>query len=279
MFQVRKMCAKDFPFAVQLANTMNWNMAESDFEFNQTLEPDGCFILLQNHERIAIATCISYGKIGWFGNLIVETEYRQKGAGTLLVNHAIEYLRNKGVELVGIYAYQHLEKFYGDIGFKIQDKFGLFSGQTTKNKPQDSVQRGYEEDIMSLVEFDRKCSGWNRQKLFEVILRQKNNLCYYCNEKDRIIGFVMAKVYDESAEIGPLMVHPNNAEVATKLLSQVLSHLKGLEVYVCIPLKETVLLESLMVAGLKERFRLTRMFLGSIIAQNCVCAPESLERG
>ncbi|HLN45691.1 MAG TPA: GNAT family N-acetyltransferase, partial [Candidatus Sulfotelmatobacter sp.] len=276
--QVRRMHVEDFPFAVQLANTMDWNMTEYDFKFNQSLEPDGCFTLLHNHERVGIATCINYGKIGWFGNLVVETKHRGKGAGSFLVNHAVEYLRNKGVESVGIYAYKHLPKFYGDIGFKAQDEFGLFSGQITKATPQDGPQQAHKRDIMPLIEFDRQCFGWNRQKLIEAILCPETNVCYYYASSGKIIGFVMAKVYDEMAEIGPLVSYPN-PEVAAKLLSQVLYHLKGLEVYVCIPIDEIGLLESLSTAGLKERFRLTRMFLGSIITQNCVCVPESLERG
>ena len=71
MFRAGKMRAEDFPFAVQLANTMDWNMAESDFEFMTKLEPDGCFLAFQAEEPVGIATCVSYGKTGWFGNLSV----------------------------------------------------------------------------------------------------------------------------------------------------------------------------------------------------------------
>jgi hypothetical protein len=39
MFHVEKMKVDDFSFAVQLANTMNWNMAVEDFEFMAKLEP------------------------------------------------------------------------------------------------------------------------------------------------------------------------------------------------------------------------------------------------
>ncbi|MGE5533230.1 MAG: hypothetical protein ACM3UN_02645, partial [Bacillota bacterium] len=69
MFQVRTMLAKDFLFATKLANTMNWNMAKEDFEFMSSLEPEGCFVLFDGSKKLGIATCISYGKIGWFGNL------------------------------------------------------------------------------------------------------------------------------------------------------------------------------------------------------------------
>ena len=83
MFQVKLMTADDFPFATELANTMDWNMATEDFQFMQSLEPEGCFVLYDGAKRLGIATCISYGKMGWFGNLIVKEEYRNRGAGSL----------------------------------------------------------------------------------------------------------------------------------------------------------------------------------------------------
>ncbi len=92
MFQVRAMRVDDFPFAVQLANTMNWNMAEEDFEFMASLEPHGNFIALDDGKPIGIATCISFGTVGWFGNLIVKEQYRSKGVGSLLVKHASRLL-------------------------------------------------------------------------------------------------------------------------------------------------------------------------------------------
>ena len=80
MFHAEKMRPEDFSFAVQLANTMDWNMAESDLEFMTKLEPDGCFVLLHGDEPVGMATCISYGKIGWFGNLAVKPRNTGKRA-------------------------------------------------------------------------------------------------------------------------------------------------------------------------------------------------------
>ncbi len=80
---------EDFLFATELANTMNWNMSPEDFQFNSMLEPDGCLVLFEDSKPLGIATCISFGKIGWFGNLIVKEEVRHKGAGSFLVKHAI----------------------------------------------------------------------------------------------------------------------------------------------------------------------------------------------
>jgi hypothetical protein len=81
MFRVEQMNPEDFPFAVKLSNTMNWNMTVEDFELALELEPEGCFILQDGSERFGIATTVSFGKVGWFGNLIVKEEARRKGAG------------------------------------------------------------------------------------------------------------------------------------------------------------------------------------------------------
>src|SRR5665648_150285 len=123
MFQVKPLTRDDYPFAVELANTMNWNMANEDFEFAATLEPGGSFLLVEGSKRLGIATCVSYGKVGWFGNLIVKEGNRKKGGGTTLVTHAIDYLHAKGVETIGLYAYPHLVGFYGSLDFKADDDF------------------------------------------------------------------------------------------------------------------------------------------------------------
>ncbi len=88
MFQVKPMSFDDFPFATILANTMNWNMATEDFEFLASLEPEGCFVVFQGSERLGIATSISYGKVGWFGNLIVKEKYRNTAHRFLIVHSA-----------------------------------------------------------------------------------------------------------------------------------------------------------------------------------------------
>ncbi len=129
MFKIKSLSKKDYVFAVNLANTMNWDMAAEDFEFMASLEPDGCFLLVEGSKRVGIATCISYGKVGWFGNLIVKQEYRNKGGGSVLVNHAVDYLHAKGAETIGLYAYPNLVGFYESLGFELDEDFSVFNNQ------------------------------------------------------------------------------------------------------------------------------------------------------
>jgi ribosomal protein S18 acetylase RimI-like enzyme len=279
MFRVETMRTEDFPFAVQLANTMDWNMAESDFEFMTKLEPDGCFVLFQAEEPVGIATCVSYGKTGWFGNLAVKEEHRKKGAGTFLVKHALEYLRRNGVETVGLYAYSHLVGFYEKVGFRPHDDFVVLNGEPVLSMKQDASREAGEIDIPELIALDRRCFCWDRKKLLETILRDKTNLCYVSVQNGEIAGFAAAKVYDGMTEIGPLVCLHERSDVAGELLRTVLCRLRNLDVYVCVPAEAKALHTTLRDVGLKENFRVTRMFLGPVSAQSCVYLPESLERG
>jgi hypothetical protein len=115
--------------------------------------------------------------------------------------------------------------------------------------------------------------------LLEPILLDTGNLCYISTENDGIAGYVAAKVYDTMAEIGPLICHTRRVEAAVMLLKTILSRLNGLAVSMCIPKKETALLNMLSKAGFREDFRVARMFLGPAVAKNCIYMAESLERG
>jgi hypothetical protein len=270
---------RDFPFAVQLANTLNWNMTVEDFEFIVKLESQGCFVLFHGSERLGICTSVSFGRVGWFGNLVVKGGYRREGAGSLLVRHAIDYLKNKGVETIGLYSYPHLIRFYESFGFESDIDFLVLQGKGVFLPTEGKVRKAKKQNVPEVIDFDSQCFGVNRKKLLEPILLNKGNLCYIATENDGIVGYVAAKVYDKMAEVGPLICHANHVEAAVMLLKTILNGLNGLAVSMCIPKKEAALLNMLSKAGFKEDFRVARMFLGSAVAKNCIYMAESLERG
>ncbi len=140
-------------------------MAPEDFQFITKLEPEGCFVLFDDTKPVGIATCISYGKVGWFGNLIVKEEYRGKGAGSLLVKHAIDYLQCEGVETIGLYAYPNLIGFYSNLGFRYDEDFLVVHTPSLGLLPPESLPTLETQQIEKILSFDRKCFGGNRKRL------------------------------------------------------------------------------------------------------------------
>jgi hypothetical protein len=279
MLRVEQMKPEDFPFAVKLSNTMNWNMTMEDFELASKLEPEGCFILQEDSERLGIATTISFGKIGWFGNLIVKEEARRKGAGSLLIGHSLDYLKGRGVKTVGLYAYEQLVQFYKKFGFKIDSEFLVLQGEPASLVTAEILEKAEKQEFQAVIDFDGKCFGASRTKLLEHILLDKSNRCYVSSDGDNIAGYGAVKVFGKMAEVGPLVCRKSHVNDALIILESILSQLKGVNVFMCVPSKEKLLLDWLSEAGLRRDFQVARMFLGPAVAANCLYVAESLERG
>ncbi len=269
----------DFKFAAELANTMDWNMTPEDFELNSTLEPDGCLVLYDGTQRLGVATCISYGKMGWFGNLIIDPANRKKGAGSFLVRHAIEYLHNKGVESIGLYAYPHLAGFYGKIGFAPDVEFSVLHTSLLRSVSNQRLTKITEKNLPKVVAFDADCFGGNRERVLKSIVSVKGNIGYCISNKADVEGYVAAKVYEGIAEVGPLACLPDHPEIALNLLKTALSNLAGSNVYLYLPRNQKILQDYLRSVGFQEQFHLTRMFLSRNLSKNCIYIAESLERG
>jgi predicted N-acetyltransferase YhbS len=279
MFQIKTMRPEDFSFASEIANTMNWNMKLEDFQFMTQFERDGCFVLFEDSKSIGIATCISYGKVGWFGNLIVKEEIRHKGAGSLLLKHAIDYLQGKGVETIGLYAYTNLLTFYGNFGFKPDEDYTVWHAQVLNSSSGETLPKIGKRRFQAIAKFDGECFGAHRTKLLESIILEEGNLSYYVSKGGEIVGYVAATVYETMAWVGPLMCQEGNVDAAVSLLNAILAKLTGRSVYVAVPKKEIALIYMLCAAGFKEDFSVVRMFFGPKTIKNCIYLAESLERG
>jgi predicted N-acetyltransferase YhbS len=279
MLQAKPMRPEDFVFAVELANTMDWNMATEDFEFMTQLEPEGCLVLFEGSKPVGISTCISYGKVGWFGNLIVMEEYRHKGAGSFLVKHAVEYLLRKGVETIGLYAYPILTKFYSNQGFKADEDFAVLRAQIQETLTKEELSQIGKHNIQAVTKFDKECFGGDRKRLLESIILDEGNISYCVSKDNEVVGYVAATVYERMAWVGPLICQRGNRDASVALLKAALEKLAGKTVYLALPKKETLLVNMLFSLGFKQDFDVVQMFFGPKVAKNCIYLAESLERG
>jgi GNAT superfamily N-acetyltransferase len=280
MFQVKVMSAKDYGFAVDLANTMDWGMSTADFGFNQSLESDGCLVLFDDSVPVGIATCVSFGKVGWFGNFVVKSEYRRQGAGRLLLEYAVKYLQSKGVETIGLYAYPHLEEYYGKFGFKPDN--ATLTVMHNSNMPVvncNSVDFEVQPDFSVLTRFDREFFGADRSQLLRSILQEKSSLCYASFVGREMVGYILSKNYGNIVEVGPLVCCSGRSDVAFGLLKVMLQRLVNRCVVLYLPHNQSGLEAFLLDVGFRKKFSLSRMFLGVSKIQNDVCLAESLERG
>jgi ribosomal protein S18 acetylase RimI-like enzyme len=220
------------------------------------LEPEGCFV-----------------------NLIVEEKHQRKGAGSLLVHHVIDYLTSKNVEVVGLYSYIDAVPFYEKLGFKYDSDFVVLEGKASTSPVEVNIREVKAEDLQKIIDYDSSCFSASRRKLLETVFHKANNLCYSSIENGQVLGYIMAKVYEGMAEVGPLVCNPKGSDIAINLVKTVLNRLEDLEVSFCVPKKESAILDFLGKSGFSERFHVARMFFKPISLKDCICIAESLERG
>ncbi len=272
---------EDFDFAVAITDTAGWFLKREDFEFSLELEPEGCFVLLRNSERIGLVTNVSYdNKIAWLGNLIVDEEYRKEGGGRELVKASLAFMHGKGVETVAIYAYEDVVAFYLKLGFVVDSEFSAMKGRMI---PQPGLVSGVRKadagDLAKILEFDEKCFSASRRKLLEPIIGDSDNLCLVCFEGNELLGYAVAKSYDGMTELGPLVCQWNQGDTVNSLVKAVANDLRGAETFVAVSCKDQSTVERLTNLGFREEFRVARMFHGPSKPDRCICLAESLERG
>ncbi len=279
MFHVEKTSSDDFEFAVHLTDTVKWGLIAEDFEFMKKLEPSGCFTLFYDSEKVGVATTISYGKVGWLGNVIVREDCRGKGGGSLLVKSAIEYLISKGVETIGLYSYIHQVPFYEKHDFESNAEFRVLEGKGFSAPTKANVRKANKDDYQQIIDLDKSYFGASRSNLLKSLLVDQHNPCYVSTNSGQIFGFAMAKVYGRASELGPLVCGREHEDMAIDLLKTHLNRLKNCEVSLYIPEKESHIMNLLMKHNFRENFRVERMFHGKPLSGNCIYLAESLERG
>lgn len=281
MIKIKEMAENDFNYALRLTNLMKWDYSRKDFEWMVYFEPKGCFVAMDGNKRVGIITTITYQNLGWIGNAIVSPKYRHKGIGSKLVSHAIDYLKSKSVEFIGLYSYLETSRFYNKLGFKEDEQFIRLIGKG-KFYSFEGCRRMASNDLKDIIEFDSKCFSVCRKKVLNKIFEEFKDLCWLTVLNKEIIGYIMGKKSATGMEVGPWICNPKHTKKAFNLLKAFLSNAKNMRISLVIPEKNLKLMNKLKELGFKIDFKVIRMFYNGIkpkIKENFILAIESLERG
>ena len=163
--------------------------------------------------------------------------------------------------------------------FEYDSEFVVVKGTGRTSPVSTHLSNIRDEDIRGIIEQDHRCFGAPRSKLLTPLLENPDNVCFVAEVEGRVQGFVITKVYENMAEIGPLVCRQGRRDIAIDLVRATLNRLEGFELVVCLPSKERTMLATLAELGFDEAFRVVRMFHGNRITNPCVYVAESLERG
>jgi len=123
-----------------------------------------------------------------------------KVSGAFWWKHSINYLQNKDVKTIGLYAYPNLVGFYGSLGFKSDEDFILLHAKALDAMSAQNLPKVGRQQIKSIEKFDNKWFGGDRRKLLESIILEDGNLSYYVSEGNQVVGYVAATVTNEALQ-------------------------------------------------------------------------------
>jgi GNAT superfamily N-acetyltransferase len=272
------MVFSDIPEVLALTNLMEWDLDVGDFTFMMCLEPGGCFVAILDNKVVGVSTAISFGSVGWIGNVVVEPQYRGRGIGKALVGRAISYLKSIGVTTIGLYAYKHVMGFYEQFGFTANLEF-LWLVCPTASWDEIEIPNSRKSSIKAVEELDVLCFGASRLKLLRRIQKAYPNMCRSAFKNGRVVAYVMGSK-DKSADIGPWVCLPGFEEEGFAIFRSLGREVRGLEVHVGAPAWRQDVLSFLSEMGFVKKFSVIRMYLGKPLPDTgCLLALESLERG
>jgi len=275
------MRAGDFDFAARLSNQENWDNSSDDFRRILRVQPGGSFVATEKKRRAGIVATISYGRLGWIGNVVVSKRYRKLGIGSWLVKHAILYLRKKGARTVGLFSYKGNLPFYQRLGFKRDASYLRFVGKgraITSEGPRITDRKDFER----ILAFDRKCFGHHRDRLLRELLKRFTDSSFVTIRNGAVLGYIVGKSYDTTCEIGPWLCSREDVSIAAGLLRAVLNTSIGKSVEITVPGKNRQALGLLRNHNFEDHGAVVRMYYGDrpgFQGDRYSFAVESLERG
>jgi predicted N-acetyltransferase YhbS len=224
---VRILGKEDIGFAVSLTEEEGWYYTARELEVMLRLDPEGSFVF-EEDELLGFATCVTYGRTGVLGHLIVSKKGRGRKIGHSLVRAAVDYMSSKDVESMLVLATQEAVKLYQRYGFEIRYEISCMHSRLDDHfdrSPSDSCTPLTESDLDEVIEIDQRLFGDNRERLIRTLYHEAPQHSFKIVRAGRIEGFVFARPDHIGYNLGPWVCLTEAASDAEALFRTAISTL------------------------------------------------------
>lgn len=213
---IRPAQTSDLNFFVDCVTREGWlGGTRAEFETFYAHDPHGCFVADEDSERIGMIVATAYDTCGFLGALIVQPERRGRGIGRKLMEHAIEYLHNKGIRSIYLDGDTPAVALYERLGFHVVCKSLRFLGQIDPCE-KTGVRPMTRDDLNTIFPLDRAAFGADRSFFLKRCLSAFQQLCHVWDD-DRVLGFIMAQPGHGVVTVGPWYVHDESVDALSLL--------------------------------------------------------------
>jgi ribosomal protein S18 acetylase RimI-like enzyme len=254
-FVIEKASFEDMDFILALAKGEGWNPGLDDAGPFFNTDPNGFFIGKIAEKKIGCISTVAYTpEFGFLGLYIVVPEYRGRGFGLQLWNHAINYLGTRCIGLDGVIAQQenykksNFQLYYRNIRFE-----GIGGGI-----PSNSLTDLLDIPFGTLLEYDFPIFGVSRNMFLEKWIHMQNAQSLGKVSNDQLVGFGVIRKCSIGYKIGPLFA--DNIDIAEEIYSSLCAKAENAAVFLDVPETNQQAMHLVENVKLKKSFETARMY-------------------
>jgi hypothetical protein len=218
----------DINIAIQWAGKEGWNPGLEDSSAFFATDPNGFFIGILNGKPVSCISAVRYGnRYGFVGFYIVQEEYRGKGYGVKIWQHALNHLGQCVSGLDGVPAQI---KNYRKSGYAYQYKQMRFEAKNIEGLIDKEIEVTF--SYPEILEYDTSVFGTERNLFLHQWLNMGHAKVFCMKDGKGLKGYAVIRQCLSGYKIGPLFAA--DKETAEKLFLACCAAAKG-PVYLDIP--------------------------------------------
>lgn len=257
-FSILNASVKDMQYFIDSAKAEGWNPGIHDTLPFHAQDPGGFFIGRLNHQSIGCISAVRYpNSFAFLGFYIVNPEFRGRGFGMKLWQHAMNFLTGFNIGLDGVIT---KEEDYRRSHFKTAHHNIRFKGKPCKDKASNTID-ALTLPFEMIAGYDRKLFPSMRDAFLSNWLQVASKSRAIAHG-DKLSGYgVMRKCY-QGYKIGPLFANDSiNAETILCELCKDLDD--SVEVYIDVPETNSEALQLVQGFNFEPVFETVRMYTQS----------------
>ncbi len=242
---------------------------EADWRRFLEMQPDACFVAEFDGVSLGTAVGCMFGSVAWIAMVLVDAEFRGRGIGTALMQHALAFVDRTGAKSVRLDATPLGLPLYEKLGFSPQYELTRYDGRLTNVNvsPQPRyVRTAKEEDLESILELDREVTRTDRRKFLLRLFGKRPQDLRIVERDGRIDGYTVLRTGSDATQIGPCVAATDAGEW---LLADACRRLVGQRVFLDVPCSNDAAVRFAESMGLVPQRTLTRMCRGVQIDDDC----------
>jgi ribosomal protein S18 acetylase RimI-like enzyme len=261
---IRRMITADLPAALRLSQQNGWNQLEADWRRFLTMQRDGCFAAEVDGTLVGTACGCIFGSVAWVALVLVDTAQRNRGLGTALTRHVLDFLDAHRVPSVRLDATPLGRPIYEKLGFVAEYELARHAGVLPVSSAPKGVEAAVAADLDEIHRLDQHITRTDRRKFLERLFAEAPDALRVVRGDGRLRGYAASRPGARAVQVGPCLA---DAAAGPLLLADAFHRHAGQNIFIDIPLSHAAALALAQEQGLTVQRHLLRMGRGRPVSE------------